>query len=243
MRHRAAKLFSRDFLAGNGLNNRRAGDEHLAGVLNHVNKVGDRRGINRTASARPHDRRDLRHNTRSRRIPEEDTAVTGESVNRFLDTGSAGIVQANARRAHAHGQILYLPDLVRVLLTKGAALYRKVLRERIDKTAVNRAVTTDDAFARQLFLLLAEVRAAMMNQRVQLDKRTFVKEDVESLASSHFAFLMLLFDALLSSAETDVFELFFHQFNFFLNSSHALPPNKSKLYFKCLNQFLFCTKN
>ena len=113
---------------------------------------------------------------------------------------------------------------MRVLLTQGAALDRKVLRERVDKAAVNRAIARDDAFARQILLILTEVRAAMLHEHVKLDEGVLVEKLLDALASRHLAFFVLLVDALLSAAQSDVLLLGVHEGDFFLNCSHTLPP-------------------
>ncbi len=76
VRHGAAECFLGYFFAGYGLNNRRAGDEHFGSVLDHVDEVGNCRGINRAAGRRSHDCRNLRHYAGSNRVLEENFAIT-----------------------------------------------------------------------------------------------------------------------------------------------------------------------
>ena len=87
--HRAAQGFRGDFFGRNGFDDLRAGDEHLAGVLYHEDPVGQGRGIHRAARRRSHDAGDLGNNTGSQGVFEEDLAVAGQSVNRFLDPRAA----------------------------------------------------------------------------------------------------------------------------------------------------------
>ena len=55
VRHCAAKCLSRYFLSRYRFDNCRASDEHLAGILDHIDKVSDCRAVNSTASAWSHD--------------------------------------------------------------------------------------------------------------------------------------------------------------------------------------------
>ena len=113
---------------------------------------------------------------------------------------------------------------MRVLLTEGAALNREVLRERVYETAVNRTVAADNAFARELFLVLAEVHAAVVNESIEFNEGAFVKQQIQTLVSSQLAFAVLLLDGLLAAAHADVLDFLLRLFDSFLNSSHILHP-------------------
>jgi hypothetical protein len=63
--HRAAELLELDVLAGDGLDDVGAGDEHVRRLLHHEDEVGDRRRVDRAARARAHDQRDLRDHARA----------------------------------------------------------------------------------------------------------------------------------------------------------------------------------
>ncbi len=52
---RAAQLLHADVLAGHGLDDVRAGDEHVAGFVDHQREVGDGGGVDGTAGTRTHD--------------------------------------------------------------------------------------------------------------------------------------------------------------------------------------------
>ena len=137
MGHGAAQSLCGDFLSRDGLDNRRAGDEHLAGVLHHVDEVRDGRAVHSAACAGSHDDGNLGNDTGSSGVAEEDAAIAGQSIYCLLDAGTAGIVDADAGSSHLHGQIHDLPDLMGMLLTKGAALDGEVLGISIDQAAVH----------------------------------------------------------------------------------------------------------
>ena len=129
---------------------------------------------------------------------------------------------------------------MRVLLTEGTALNGEVLRERVYETAVNRAVAADNAFAREFFLVLAEVHATVVNESIELDESAFVKEQIQALVGSQLAFAVLLLDGLVSAALADVLDFLLRLFDSFLNSSHILPPKGYYILVK-ITQALFCT--
>ena len=97
--HRAAQLLLGDFLVGDGLDDVRAGDEHVGRVARHENEIGDRRRIDRAARAGAHDRADLRNHAARKRVAQKNFGVARERHHAFLNARAAGIVQADDRRA------------------------------------------------------------------------------------------------------------------------------------------------
>jgi hypothetical protein len=75
VRERAAKIFFRDFLVRDGLDDIRARHEHVAGALHHHDEVGHRGRVHGAACARSHDRGNLRHHTRRQHIAQEDVGI------------------------------------------------------------------------------------------------------------------------------------------------------------------------
>ena len=224
MSHSAAQLFLGNFFTGNGFNNRRSGNEHLRSVLYHVDKVGQSRAVNSAACGRSHDSRNLGDNAGRNGVVEEQFAIAAQSVNSFLDTSSAGVIQTNARCAHLQSQILYFGDLVGMHFTQGTTFYGEVLCEYINQTTVNSAVTSGYAFTRQVLFLLAEVSAAMTNETVQFYERTFIHQCSNSFASGHFSFFMLFFNSFRTAAAQNHFGFFEHFLNSFLSSQVLTPP-------------------
>ena len=73
-----AEEFGIDFLMGHRLHDVRTRDEHVARPLDHHGEVRHRRRIHRSASARPHDDRDLWHDAGGQDIAQEDVGVAAE---------------------------------------------------------------------------------------------------------------------------------------------------------------------
>jgi hypothetical protein len=69
---RAAEFLEGDVLAGDGLDHVRAGDEHVRGLVDHDDEVGQRGGVDRAAGGRAHDQRDLRDDAGGVHVAEED---------------------------------------------------------------------------------------------------------------------------------------------------------------------------
>ncbi len=105
VRHRAAEFLLGHFFVRDGLDDVRAGDEHVGGVARHENEIGDGRRIDGAARARAHDRADLRNHAACERVAEKNIGVARERHHAFLDARAARIVQADERRAAAHGEI------------------------------------------------------------------------------------------------------------------------------------------
>ena len=220
VRDGAAELLRRDFLSRDRLDDGRARDEHLARVLDHEDEVRDGRAVDSAACARSHDDRDLRDDARSGRIAEEDAAEAGKRVDALLDAGAARVIDADARSAHLEREVLDLPDLVGVLLTEAAARDREVLCVGVDQTAVDRTVARDNAVTRHVLLVHAEVRAAVLDEHIELDERILVKELLEALARRVFSLSMLFLNASGATTLTDVLLHRVHLSDFFLNACH-----------------------
>ena len=74
----SAELLEGDVLAGHGLDDVRAGDEHVRGLVDHDDEVGDGGGVDGTTRARAHDERDLRDHAGCLHVAVEDLAVEAQ---------------------------------------------------------------------------------------------------------------------------------------------------------------------
>ena len=148
VRHRAAELLLGDFLVRHGLDHVRAGDEHVGSLASHENKIGDGRGINRAAGAGAHDRADLRDHAAGERVAQKNFRIAGQRHHSFLNSCAAGIIQADHRRAYAHGVIHDFGNFLRVGLRERAAEDGEILREDVDQAAVDAPEAGDESVAR-----------------------------------------------------------------------------------------------
>ena len=221
MGHSAAESFSGDLFAGDGFNDSRAGQEHLGCFLNHVNEVGQSWGVYSAACRWSHDSRNLRNNAGCNGVAPEDLAVARECIDSFLNTSSAGIVQAYARCTDFESQFIYVNDLCSVHFTKGAAFNGEVLSECKYQSSINSAVTCYNAFAREIFLFLAEVVAAGFYEGIDFNESAFIKQKSESFTSSQFAFCMLFFNMFFATHSLNMSEFLMEKFNSFFNSCHS----------------------
>ena len=201
VRHRAAEVFLGDVLVGDRLDDVRAGHEHVARPLHHDDEVGDGGRIHRAAGARSEDRGDLRHDAGGERVAQEDVGVAAEREDAFLDARAARIVEADDRRAIAHGHVHDLDDLRRVGFRQRSAKDREVLREGVDDAAVDAAVAGDDAVAGNDLRAHPEIGAAVRDQLVDLFERAGIEEPFHALARRELALLVLLAQPLFAAAE------------------------------------------
>ncbi len=142
-----AEVFHRDVLAGDGLDHVGAGDEHLAGLVDHDDEVGQCGGVDVAAGRCAHDQRDLRDDARGADVAVEDLAVEAERDDALLDAGAGALVDADQRAAGLDREVHHLDDLLAVDLTEAAAEDGDVLAEDADLAAVDGAVTGDDTVA------------------------------------------------------------------------------------------------
>jgi hypothetical protein len=194
MGHRSAQLFLGHVLAGDGLHDVGAGDEHVRDALHHEDEVGHRRGVNGTPGTRPEHHADLRHDARCFDVPEEDPAVSRQGDDALLDSRAAAVVEPDERRADRLGEVHHLVDLLGVHLAQRAAEQREVLREDEHLPTADRAPPGHDTVGQRAVLLDAEPVGAMAGEHVELDEGPGVEEQLEPLAREQLAPLVLPLD-------------------------------------------------
>ena len=221
MCHSSAKSFSGNFFAGDRFNYSRSCKEHLGCTFNHVDEVGQCRGVYSAACRWSHDSGNLRNNAGCNGIAPEDFAVAGKCVYCFLDTSSAGVVQAYARSTYLESQFVYVNDFSCMHFAQGSAFYCEVLCKCKYESAVNSTITCNNTFARKIFLFLAEVVATGFNERVDFYERAFIKEKSKSFTSSQLAFFVLFCNTFFTTHSLNVSEVLMEKFNSFCNSCHS----------------------
>ena len=194
VRERAAELLHADVLAGDGLDDVGAGDEHLAGLVDHDDEVGEGGGVDRAARRGAAHDRDLRDHAGCRGVAPEDLAVLAERDHALLDARAAGVEDADDRHARLQRELHDLDDLLAGDLAERAAEDREVLRVHGDLTAVDRARARDDGVAVGALGLHAERVRAVSHELVELDERTGVEQLGDALAGRHLALGVLLLD-------------------------------------------------
>src|SRR4029453_12583973 len=81
----------------------------------------------------------------------------------------------------------------------------EVLTEDEDEPAVDRPVSGDDAVAEDLLLGHPEFRGSMGDERIQLDERSRIEQQVEPLASGQLARAVLALDPRVAPPEPGLF--------------------------------------
>ena len=136
-------------------------------------------------------------------IAEEDLAVAFQTVQTFLDAGTAGIIHADYVSDDLAGILKDLADLIGLNFAHGAADNGKILGISVDDAAVYLAVAANNTITGEVLLFLAKVVAAMDNEGINLNKGVGIEQGLETLTSGQFALLMLLFDTRLAATESD----------------------------------------
>ncbi len=145
--------------------------------------------------------RNLRDHAGGHHVALEHLAIAAERGDAFLDARAAGVEQADDRRAVLDRHVLDFGDFPRVLLAERAAEHGEILGEHIDRAAIDRAPAGDDAVARHVLLLHAEIGAAMLDEHVEFLEGIAVEQQFDALARRQLAFGVLGVDAPLAAAE------------------------------------------
>ena len=190
----AAELLHGDVLTGDGLDDVRPGDEHLAGLVDHDDEVGQGGGVHVPARRGTHDQRDLRDHPGGQDVVAEDPAVEAERDHTLLDAGAGAVVDADQRAAGLDGQFLDLDDLLAVDLAEAAAEHRGVLAEDAHLATVDGAVAGHHAVADRTVLLQVEVGGAVPRQGVEFDEGILVEQGQDPFAGGQLALGVGLLD-------------------------------------------------
>src|SRR5450631_4324799 len=153
---RAPEFFHGHLLAGDRLDHIGAGDEHVAGLADHEDEIGDRGAVDRAAGTRTEHHRYLRHDAARADVAEEDVRVACQGDHALLDARTAGVVEPDYRAAHAHGEIHHLDDFLGNDLAETPPNHGEVLAEHADPPAVDRAVPGHHAVAPRAAVLEPE---------------------------------------------------------------------------------------
>lgn len=200
VRGRAAEFFEGDVFTGDGFYDVGAGDEHVAGLFDHEDEVGEGGRVDGAAGARPHDGANLGDDAGGERVAQEDVGVAAEADDPFLDACAAGVVDADDGRAVAHRHVHDFDDFFGVDAAEAAAKDGEILAEDVDETAVYGSPSRDDAVAGNFLLVHAKVAFAVHDEGVQFMEGAAIQEQFDSLVGGHLAFGFLLGDAFLAAA-------------------------------------------
>lgn len=187
----AAEAVLGDLLAGHRLDDVRAGDEHLRGLADHEDEVGEGGAVGRAAGARAEHHRDLRDDAGGPGVALEDAAVAGEGGDALLDAGAGAVVQGDQRGTGRDGHVHDLVDLGGVGLAEGAAEDPEVVRVDEDRAALDRAPAGDDTVGVVLLRLQAEADGAVAPQLLDLAEGTRVEQQLDALARRQLALRVL----------------------------------------------------
>ena len=165
------------------------------------------------------------NHTAAQNIALEDFSVAGQGVNAFLDTGTAGIVQADAGGAVTQGHVLDLADFLAHGLGQGTARNREILGKYVYQAAADGTATGNHAVSVGMGLLHPEVGAAVPDKHVVLLEAAGIQQEFQALSRRLFAFCMLGFDALFATAQAGFGAPFYQLLDVFTLNTHICYLN------------------
>ena len=186
-------------LAGHGLNDVRAGNEHVRSLIHHDDVVGQGGGVRGTASAGAHNDRNLRNHARRAHVHTENIGKHRQRSHALLNTGATTIVNADDRAAVLQSELLHLHNLLAVHLREGATVHGEILRIHGNQAAIHGAVTGHQAVTQRLLRLHTERGGAVAGEGIKLNERTLVQKHFDALAGGVLAACVLLLDSYLTA--------------------------------------------
>ena len=108
----APQLLHADILTRDGLDHVGSGHEHLAGLVDHDDEVGEGGGVDGAARSRAHDDRDLGDDAGCMGVATEDLAVLAQRDHALLDSSAARVQHADDGHPGFQREVHDLDDLV-----------------------------------------------------------------------------------------------------------------------------------
>src|SRR3989441_3750978 len=195
----ASKLFEINVLIENGFDDVWSRYEHVARLVDHYCEICHCRGIHRASRARTHHSRYLRDHSRGKNVAKEYLSITTQADNPLLDSGPARIVNPDNRDPSLQSQIHDLRDLPSKHFTQRPRENGEVVREQIDRSSVNLAITRHNSVAENLLLGHAEVGGLMNHEPVHFHKTARVHKCDNPLPGGHLSLRMLILDFVLAA--------------------------------------------
>ena len=188
----AAQLFVGGDLAGRGLEQGRAGEEHLGLAAHHHHVVGQARLVGTAGGGGTMHHGDLRQaHGRHARLVGEAARAFDEDVSGVVEVGATALGQGDHRQFVLHGDLLQAQGFLQSGGRDGATLDRAVVGDHQAAHAGHVADAGDDAAA-GLGTVLVVVQP-VAGQRGQLEeRRTWVEQQVDALARQQLAALFKL---------------------------------------------------
>ncbi len=197
----AAQLFGCHIFMGHRFHHIGSGNEHVAGIFDHQDKIGDCRRIDRPAGAGSHHRRYLRNHPGSQSIAQKNFGIAAQTDHALLNARPAGVIQTDQRRPHAQGLIHNFTDFLGKGFGQAAAENSEILGKNKHQPPVDIAVTGHHTIAGIALFIQTEIFGTMTHQHIHFHEAAFVHQVFDAFACGQFALGVLLFDALFAAAE------------------------------------------
>ena len=186
-------------LTGHGLNDVRAGNEHVRGLIHHDDVVSQSGGVSGTASAGAHNDRNLRNHAGRTHVHAENVSKHRQGSHALLNAGATTIVNADDRATVLQSELLHLHNLLAVHLREGTTVHGEILRVHGNQTAIHGAVTGDQTVTQGLLRLHTERGGAVAGEGIKLYERTLVQKHVDALAGGVLTACVLLLNSCLTA--------------------------------------------
>ena len=186
-------------LTGHGLNDVRAGNEHVRSLIHHDDVVSQSGGVRGTAGAGAHNDRNLRNHAGRTHIHTENIGKHRQGSHTLLNAGATTIVNADDRAAVLQSELLHLHNLLAVHLREGTTVHGEILRVHGNQATIHGAVTGDQTVTQRLLRLHTERGGAVAGEGIKLNERTLVQKHLDALAGGVLAACVLLLDSCLTA--------------------------------------------
>src|SRR3990172_3855206 len=141
-----------------------------------------------------------------------------------MESGPGGIIHADYGPAHLPGKINGTDFFQSVIFSKGACHSHIVLSKSNHRPSVHHAVAADHPFRRNLSLIHAEIRGAVLGENTNLAEGALVKEIVYPLPGRPLPALVAPLDSLRTSHSLDFLPFLLVFLDKFFSRCHFKPP-------------------
>src|SRR5690606_25474353 len=112
----------------------------------------------------------------------EDVGIARKAHHAFLYARATAVVEADHRSAVLHGEVHDAADLLRMRFGERSPEHGEILREDVDKAAIDLPVARHHAIAEEHLLVQPEVVAAVGHELAYLVESAFVQQKVDTFA-------------------------------------------------------------
>ncbi len=196
----STQIFFGHILVGYSSDDIGTGNKHVTGFVDHENKIGQGRRIDRPSGAWSQNCTDLRNYPWRKNVIVENVGITGQALHALLNSGATRVIKANKRSSVFNGHFLDLNNFISIRPAHRSSKNGEVLGKNIHQAIVNFSIASNDPITSKFLFVNAEIGCPMQHKLIDLVKCSRIKQVFNAFTGGFFSGSMLFFNSLLAPA-------------------------------------------